>query len=120
MSALRIWNPIRNTVLAERAEVARSHRERAKGLLGKKALPEGAGLLLQGTRSIHTFGMQFPIDVIYLDAGQRVLRTVSALSANRIGPIRRGVCSVLELPAGSIERSQTQVSDFLKMNDCSE
>ncbi len=116
MSTVRIWNPIRNTVVVERARVACSHRERAVGLLGQRSLAEGDGLLLQGTRAIHTFGMQFPIDVIHLDAAQRVLATVNALAPNRIGPWHWGVASVLELAAGTVIRSQTQLGDFVRMD----
>ena len=116
MSALRIWNPIRNTVIVERASVARGRSERMVGLLGKKSLPDGEGLLLRGTRSVHTIGMRFPIDVIYLDPANRVLCIVHALPPNRIAPWRWGVQSVLELRAGAVACSQTQVGDFLTMD----
>jgi uncharacterized protein len=120
MSTVRIWNPIRNTIVVERARVARSHRKRALGLLGQRTLAEGEGLLLLGTRAIHTFGMQFPIDVIYLDAAQRVLAIVLGLPPNRIGPWRWGVASVLELAAGTVIRSQTQLGDFVRMEHLEE
>jgi uncharacterized protein len=116
MSAFRIWNPMRNSLVAERARVAHTHWERLVGLLGKRALPEGEGLLLQGTRSIHTIGMHFAIDVIYLDSANRVLCTLNALPPNRIAPWRWGVQSVLELSAGTITRSQTQVGDLVCMD----
>jgi len=120
MSALRIWNPIRETVVVERAPVAHSHRERAVGLLGKRTATDGEGLLLKGTRAIHTFGMHFPIDVIYLDPANRVLCTISALPPNRFGPLHWGVQSVLELSTGAIARSRTQVGDFLRMDELDE
>jgi uncharacterized membrane protein (UPF0127 family) len=116
VSALRIWNPVRNTVLVKRVRVARSHWDRAVGLLGKRTAIEGEGLLLPGTRAIHTFGMRFPIDVIYLDPANRVLCTLSALPPNRFGPFHWGVQSVLELSSGAIARSRTQVGDFLRMD----
>jgi uncharacterized membrane protein (UPF0127 family) len=117
MSSFRIWNPLRNTIVVERARVARTHWERTLGLLGKVALDDTEGLLLQGTRAIHTFGMQFPIDVIYLDEVNRVLCAVSTLPPNRIGPWQRGVHSVLELRAGRIAGSCTQVGDFLVLKE---
>ena len=120
MSALRIWNPIRETVVVERARVAHSHRERAVGLLGKRTATEGEGLLLDGTRAIHTFGMHFPIDVIYLDSANRVLCTLSALPPNRFGHLHRGVQSVLEMSSGAIARSRTQVGDFLRTDEFNE
>ncbi len=120
MRIVRLWNPIRNTVLGQNVRIAHSHRDRMIGLLKEKALNDGEGLLLQGTRSIHTFGMRFPIDVIYLDAAGRVLRTIHSLPPNRIGPFRRGVRSVLEMRAGAIAQSQTQVGDFLKIDELAE
>ncbi len=120
MRVVRLWNPIRNTVLGQNVRIAHSHRDRMIGLLKEKTLTDGKGLLLQGTRSIHTFGMRFPIDVIYLDVAGRVLCTIHSLPPNHIGPFRWGVHAVLEMGAGTIERSQTQVGDFLKMDELSE
>ncbi len=115
MSAVRIWNPIRNTVVIERAHVAHSRWERLVGLLGRTSLADGEGLLLQGTRSVHTFGMRFAIDILYLDPANRVLLTVHALLPNRIAPWHWSVHSVLELRAGTLARSQTQIGDFVSL-----
>ncbi len=115
MSALRIWNPVRNTVVVEHARVARGRWERLVGLLGRKSLADGEGLLLQGTRNVHTIGMRFAIDVMYLDPANRVLYTVNALPPNRIALWRWGVHSALELSAGAINRSRTRVGDFVSL-----
>ncbi len=115
MSTIRIWNPIRNTVVVECAHVAHGRWERMVGLLGRTSLADGEGLLLRGTHSVHTFGMRFAIDVLYLDPANRVLRSVSALPPNRIAPWHWGVHSVLELRAGTLARSQTQIGDFVSL-----
>ena len=57
--------------------VARTSFTRMRGLLGRRGLAEGEGLLLQPAGSIHTFFMRFPIDVVFLDREQRVVRVVA-------------------------------------------
>ena len=59
-----------------RAEVARSFLQRAVGLIGRRGLPPGEGLLILRCNAIHTFFMRFPIDATFLDAHGGVVRTV--------------------------------------------
>lgn len=78
---------------------ARTFSQRALGLLGLRALPAGEGLLIRPCASIHTFGMRFPIDVLFVDRNG----TVSAVHLY-VEPWRmlrcRGATAVLELTAG--------------------
>ena len=69
-----VKNASRATVLGEAIEVAATAAQRAKGLLGRDCLSEGEGLLFKGCSSLHTFFMQFPIDVIYADKEGKVLK----------------------------------------------
>src|SRR6478735_8770164 len=103
----RVVNRNRGTVLAERAEEARSWWARGWGLLGRRELPEGAGLVIDPCSSIHTFFMAFPIDVAYVAADGRVVTTAHALRPWRFGPLARKVRYVVELPAGTLARSGT-------------
>ena len=82
-------------------EVASSRRERRRGLSGRAGI-EGA-LLLERTRSVHTVGMRFPIDVAHCDADMRVLR-VTTMRANRIGCLVPRARVVIEAEAGSFKR----------------
>ena len=59
-----------------KARVARTFRERAKGLIGTKSLPEGEGMLILRCNAVHTFFMSFPIDVTFLDRRDRVVKVV--------------------------------------------
>ncbi len=81
--------------------------------MGKRTLPDGFGLLLENESAIHTFGMRIPIDVVYLDARGRVLRLTHAMPPARLGPLVRGVRNVLELPIGTLAKTQTQTGDIL-------
>ena len=84
-------------------EVASSGAEKRKGLLGREGLEPGRGLLIPGCRSIHTFFMQFPIDVVYLDDGMKVCRIRKAMKPFRLSCFSRADM-VLELAAGEAER----------------
>lgn len=110
---MRIRNVTRNTLLCTRGRSARSFLARLRGLMLQPTLPEGSGLLLAPERSIHTFGMRFPIDVVYLDGANRVLHLDETMRPNRIGPFVPGCRAILEVPCGTIRRSQTKSGDEL-------
>lgn len=81
-------------------EIAATAFGRARGLLGRRTV-DGA-LWLTPTRSVHTIGMRFPIDIAHLDADLAVLETFT-LRPNRFGPRVRGTRSILEAEAGSFD-----------------
>ena len=95
-------------------EVADSRAARRRGLLGRSGL-EGA-LLLDRARSVHSFGMRFPIDVAWLDGDLTVLRT-RHLARNRLTRPVLGARSVLEAEAGTFARWELHVGDQLERQD---
>ncbi len=88
--------------------VARTCRERSRGLLGRSSLQTGEALLIPHCRSVHTFGMQMPLTVVFLDARGTVLR-VRRMPPGRIAFPRRGVRHILELGEGATIRPGEQV-----------
>jgi uncharacterized membrane protein (UPF0127 family) len=86
---------------------------RLRGLLGRLRLRSDEALWVVPSRGIHTVGLLFQIDVIYLDSECRVVHLIENLGPLRIGPLRLRCNSVLELPAGSIYSSGTRVGDRL-------
>ena len=90
------------TLLADRVRSAHTHWSRIRGLLGTRALEPGAGLWLVPCSQVHMIGMQYPIDVAFLDDDLRVVRTVAALRPGRISPKVGNATSALELPAGRL------------------
>lgn len=88
--------------VVERCTVADRFFPRLRGLLGRKALGRGEGLLLSPSSSVHTCFMRFPIDVVFLDDELRVLGVSSAVRPWRLAG-RRGARHVLELGAGEAE-----------------
>jgi uncharacterized protein len=90
-------------VVCARCELAHTPARRLRGLLGRRSLAPGAGLLLHPASSIHTCFMRFAIDAVFLDGNGRVLRVAAELPPWRFAS-QRGACSVLELPAGTYEK----------------
>jgi uncharacterized membrane protein (UPF0127 family) len=86
-------------VLCDRCLVADSFGTRLRGLMLRARLPAGEGLLFPRTRSVHTHFMRFPIDVVFLDGDDRVVRVVPGLRPWRAAACREAR-SVLELAAG--------------------
>ena len=99
--------------VADRAEVADSWWRRFRGLLGRPALATGQGLLLLRCGSVHTVGMGQVIDVAFLDAEGRVVRSVPRLRPWRLGFGGPGAAHALELPAGRLEETGTVPGDRL-------
>lgn len=100
-------------MIADRCRLARSFWERGRGLLGCSGLDQGEGLLIYPEWSIHTFFMRFPIDVIFVDADDRVVGLREAMPPNRPFAGVWGARYVIELPPGVLPASGTQVGDQL-------
>jgi len=86
---------------------------RLKGALGRIGLAPDDGIWLIPSRGIHTIGMLFAIDLVYLDAAHRVIHLVEHLGPFRISPIRIKCASILELRSRAIYASNTQIGDEL-------
>ena len=84
-----------------RVALATRFVERCRGLIGRASLPENQGLLLWPGGSIHTFGMTYPIDALFLDRNLRVLKKQANLMPSRFSIAPRSTRGTLELAAGS-------------------
>jgi uncharacterized membrane protein (UPF0127 family) len=113
---LRVTNFTRHTLLATCMEVANSSAKRSKGLLGREGLAPGEGLWIAPCEAVHTFWMQFPIDLVYLDRKQRIRKLVSDVRPWRLSACLRAH-SVLELPAGTIRATRTEPGDALEFSN---
>ncbi len=112
-SSLRFSNAGRDTVLAEKALVAKTFFTRLKGLLGTTSLPAGAGLLIAPCNSIHMFGMKYAIDCVFLDGDYKVVGLVENIAPGKMSQVFGQAKQCLELPAGVIAASATQLGDVL-------
>jgi uncharacterized membrane protein (UPF0127 family) len=81
-------------------------------LRDRREFGSGSALVIDPCTSIHMFFMRFPIDVLYLDRENRVVRAQEGIRPWRVGPLyTRGAKYVIELPEGAIRSSRTQVGD---------
>jgi uncharacterized membrane protein (UPF0127 family) len=112
---LRALNHSRNTVLVEDGWVANTAWTRLCGLLGHTPLRPGEGLLLRGEKAIHTIGMGFAIDVLFLDREGFVRFSIPAMSPFRASPFVSAAADVLELPSGTIVRTRTELGDRIAL-----
>lgn len=108
-----VFNQTRQSFLSLKTTAADTHLARLAGLLGKRRLRPDEGLWLRPSQGIHTIGLLFAIDVVYLDKDQRVIHLIEHLGPFRVAPVRMRCESVLELPVRTIFESQTQVGDQL-------
>ncbi len=106
-------NLTKNRILAEFLSIADSFWSSLLGLMGKPDLPNGSGLLLIPCQSVHTMGMRFPIDVIFMDRNGKVLQLIENMKPWRISRHLTKARSVLELPVGTIVASGTKVGDVV-------
>lgn len=114
---MRIENRTRKTLLGSRVQLAATWWARLRGYIGRSRPKNGDGLLLVPCDGIHTFWMSFPIDVLFLDEKGQVLASAGSLGPWKWGLRVRGARYVLEVPAGTIDASGTQVGDELAWRD---
>ncbi len=113
-----IYNKTRETFVATEAAVADGYLSRLIGLLGKtkRWAKLGRGLWIVPSRGVHTIGMLFPIDLIYLDKGKQVVYTDEYVKPFRVARVCLKATSVLEVPPYTIYKSGTRVGDQLEIS----
>jgi len=100
------------SIICERCLLAETALTRMKGLLGRRELPSGEGILLKPASAVHMAFMRFPIDAVFLDGDLRVVKVAPDLLPWRAAG-SRGAKAVLELPAGEAKRRGLTVGDHL-------
>jgi uncharacterized membrane protein (UPF0127 family) len=115
--AVYVYNKTRETFVATEATVADSYFPRLIGLLGKtrRWAQLGKGLWIVPSRGVHTIGMLFPIDLIFLGKEKEVVHIEEHVRPFRISKVSLKATSVLELPPHTIYHSRTQVGDRLEI-----
>lgn len=112
---MRLLNLSNGEELAFNVKMADTFLGRLKGLMFTASLPEGNGLYIQPCRSIHTFFMNYSIDVLYINENNEIVGADEQLEPAKIGNIYKGAFSVLELPKGTIRKTGTKVGHFIKL-----
>jgi len=108
-----VFNKTRESFLSLNVSIADTHLTRLRGLLGKMRLRADEGIWVIPSYGVHTIGVPFSVDLIYLDDKYRVIDLIESFGSFRVGPVRLHCVSVLELARHAIYSSQTQVGDEL-------
>jgi uncharacterized protein len=111
------FNRTRQLFLATNLAVADTHWSRLRGLLGasESDFRNGSGLWIRPCRGVHTLGMRFCIDVVYLDSASTVVHLEPDLRPWRFAPVRLRAASVLELPQNTIATTGTALGDRIEI-----
>lgn len=113
---MKAINTANNRELANSLLLADSLFQRMKGLLGMNALASGVGLWIKPCKGVHTFGMNFPIDVVFLDKDLRVIAVKQSLQPNCMTRLYLNAASILELPSGTAVLTATQAGDRISIS----
>jgi uncharacterized membrane protein (UPF0127 family) len=108
-----VYNQTRECFISLGVTPADTTLARLKGLIGRMRLRFDDGVWVVPSRGIHTLGVLFPLDLMYLDSNNRVIHLIEHFPPFRIAPLRSQAASVLELPTHTIYSSQTQTGDQL-------
>jgi uncharacterized protein len=113
-----VYNKTRETFVATDTSVADNYLRRLVGLLGKSRrwANNGSGLWIVPCKGVHTIGMMFPIDLIFLDKDHEVVHLEEHVRPFRISKVSLKSFSVLELPVHTIFRTGTRVGDRLEIS----
>jgi uncharacterized membrane protein (UPF0127 family) len=113
-----VYNKTRETFVATDVTVADDYFRRLVGLLGKtkRWAKLGRGLWIIPSRGVHSIGMLFPIDLVFLSKDRTVVHVEEHFRPFRVSRISLKATSVLELPTHAIYRSQTKVGDTLEIS----
>jgi uncharacterized membrane protein (UPF0127 family) len=111
-----VVNLTKKTWLATKVRRADNFITRLVGLLRRKKLGAEEAVWIVPCKGIHTIGMKFAIDVVFLNKGNEVVKVVSNLIPNRATGFYLRAHSVLELPKGTIVKSSTEVGDRLEVS----
>ncbi|HYE67362.1 MAG TPA: DUF192 domain-containing protein [Anaerovoracaceae bacterium] len=104
-------------IIANDVKIADTFFSRLVGWIGKKQIIEEEALLIIPCSGVHTFGMKVPIDVVFLDSNNTVIKTVSKLKPNRITSQHANAAKVLELKAENIEKYGIKNGDTIEVKE---
>jgi uncharacterized protein len=100
--------------LAGQVREANTFWARFKGLMFTPSLPAGSSLHIRPCKSVHTFFMKYPIDVLYLDADRTIVGIDAELGPGKLGGSYQDAVSVVELPAGQASRMRIRTGQALE------
>ena len=115
MKLLRVMANGSDFLLSGNIRTADSFIRKLFGLVFSAPLKEGEGLIIDNCSSVHTFWMRYPIDILFLDSDNRIIRFFEDLKPFRVTPFIRGASKTVELKSGSVRACSLKTGDRLKL-----
>lgn len=115
MNVVKIINQTNEQVLGDKITYANSIYGRFIGLMGKSELKKGEGVFLTPCNSIHMMFMKFPLDILFLDRKNKIIHITKDIKPWKISRVVFKAQSVLEVPAGTVENTKSNVGDIIKI-----
>lgn len=117
MKTLEAWNATRGAPLARRITVADTWWTRLRGMMGRPEPEADEGMLLAPCRSVHMYWMNYPLDVAFLAADGRVVAMYHGLAPSHRSKRHGEAERALELKAGRLAATQTEVGDRIELRN---
>lgn len=114
---MRVFNKTKNQIVAENARVTKNIFERVIGLLFKREFDSIDALVIHPCSAVHSIGMQFSFDAVYLHKDLVVLKTFENVKPNKVLPYSLKTAYVLEVPKGTISTANIEKGDILEIID---
>ena len=114
---LQAWNATRGTPVAERVQIADTWWTRLRGMMGRPEPSEDEGLLLDPCRAVHMYWMNYPLDVAFLDPDGQVVAVYHELAPSQRSKRHGAAHRALELRAGTLAATQTEVGDRIELRN---
>ena len=111
---MRVINQTSGEVILHELNIADTFSKRFFGLMGKKELKSGSGLKIEPCRSIHTFNMKFPIDVVFLSEEHKVVELICSMKPGKVSSIVKGARYVIEANAYEF-KDRVQEGDTIRV-----
>jgi uncharacterized protein len=112
---MKLKNKIKQNIVMTEVIIADIFFARLEGLLGKKGLPQGQCMFISPCKSVHTFFMKFPIDVVFIDKGFKVVKVIKNMVPGRTSPYVKEAWAVIEMPVDAELDSKLEVGDELEL-----
>ena len=117
MTSISIINANSKLVIVSKVIFADSFLKRLKGLLGRSELERDEGMVIIPCNSVHSFGMKFSIDVVFINENGQIINILRDFRPNKISPLVKGAKMVLELPAGTVDRLCLKEQQVLEISN---
>lgn len=111
----RLVNTTRGTSIASEAGFALSRSARRRGLIGRRDMGRGEALVFPRCRQVHSFGMLFAVDVLFIDRHGTVIKACHDLPPRSVSPLAWRARTAIELPAGTLARTRTEERDTVEI-----